>query len=244
MSSEPHSQESITLDWAKLYAGKSLLSPAQIPELRAAMDEDLKHKFRNWLPPELKGAFDSPAEHNSDTEKLGEQFNRFIVFEAETMGPALLLSDAVLLRMIEWNSGRPDGIHYLQQMTQAMVRGAKVRQGQAKADAVSPHLYRFKVAAKEELKALQQKLRADSAANTRSGWLRIEAMLHESPDTFPRLYQNLSSLEAFCVNNPASCNGFVLGTIKPAGFFFEWGGWSSNRDPEDYRQKVSESKRI
>jgi hypothetical protein len=232
----------VTLDSESL--GSQPSTAAARAGLRKTFEQDLHYRFQQWLPKELKDAFRRPpaANTNAENERIVQEFDKFIIFRVQSIGPRLLLSDVVIERLMEWNKRPTAGIRLLEQFMKAMVHGAKVRDGQAKAD-VGPFWYAHKVAVIPELNVLQRQVRAASnVESVKTSWDLVEYALCAKPQAFPRLYQNLSSLKNFCENNVETCNCFVAGSIKGSPFFDQWGAWSTNRDTESFRQMVSRSR--
>ncbi len=213
-------------------------------QLRKNVDADLTQQFDNWKLDEINANLQKP---HTGSDEL-ELFDKFIVYQAQTIGVRLLLSEAVLRRVMQWVIGGQSasgslgpikgGVDYLEKFTGALVQNAKLRIGSARLDIQREHWRTGAPAIKRELAALQRQIKAANArCNQTPGWPQIEAAIKRDTNAYPRLNQNLTSLREFC--SPLRSECFALGTIKPAGFFHEWAGWDTGRDPESVRQKVS-----
>ena len=235
--SEPRAVLKRSLDWEQILSLPDDINEREI--LRKAIDEDLCSQFRNWLQDE--------SQSGKDVQKL---LDDFIAYEAQHIGVRMLLSDSVLQRVMQWVFGgenevgvrgpRKDGMHYLERFVQGLVDSAKVRTGaRAPIDATRAKPYRNVVQA--ELRTLKKQFTMSRAGMNGQPWAFIKKILTDNPATFPRLNQNLISLEGFCLSRPETLNAFIAvsRSMTPTIFFQLWYGWSSNRDPEKLRQAIS-----
>jgi hypothetical protein len=235
----PEQKSTPALDWERITSLPDDIHDRRI--LRRSIEEDLNSQFRCWLQKE------------SQTAKAGEKLlDDFILYKAKDSGVRILLSDAVLLRVMQCVFGgenevgvrgpTKDGIHYLERFVEALVKNAKQRIGNERAEVDSKRAKDFKSAVKKELNSLQKQLTKNTRKQCKDEWLEIETIISTNPITYPRLHQNLTGLKAFCAEDLNRCKRFAGGKFTAADFCNEWGGWSTNLDPETFRQKVANRK--
>lgn len=178
-----------------------------------------------------------------DKVQIIRAFDEFIISQACIYGTYLMCVEPVQLRLTQWHN-EPDGAELIERLGRAISLGIKASRGQARFPIDDPSLYEFKQDTVPELRALRSRLRAKVASRHSSPSpteikTLVEQEIQDSPAAFPRLSRNLVALLHFLEQKREMANLFALGQISATRFFYEFSGWSTNRDPEKLRQMIS-----
>src|SRR4029077_9453694 len=183
---EKQRRKLVSFDWENITGWPT--DPGELAELREILDVDIQQQFRNGLSQHLRTSYDAPEEQPSELDsQLDEEFDKFLVCQAEVLGVRLLVSDMVLVRVLKWSLGAKDGIHYLDKFTKALVKNAKIRfdVGNEKGDISSEDWHLAKVETTRELAALQKEIRREWAKRHRlPGFEEIKETINRNAEAY------------------------------------------------------------
>ncbi len=214
-------------DW---YAQKnSKLTPLGTCARHLRAQTEMRKDFGIWLTrtaPNLLSSFDLTT--NLEENAVVKKFDEFLAYRAEQIGTAIFLADCATSRIEFWQSNGM--IKPFENLLEALKRHARVRTEDAKGDITSDFWRDLKDRCKRELALLRER------TNT-SDWVIIEREIKVHPACYPSLTRNLSSLREFCHHETTPLTLLINGFI--AQFFDEWGGWSTGRSVESFRQSLT-----
>jgi hypothetical protein len=215
----------------------------------ASVTAELQSLFERRLAPEDLNLWRSeePLMPAASRRILG-LLDKTIIELAQTFGWRIYLSETVQQQMARWHDTK-GGPHLIKQIGEAVHLAALVAQGQAKLPVTDPELRVIKPQAVGELRRIlkrsrnffnQYRTRRPSDQEV-CEWLRktVEA----SPQAFPFWSLNIDSLlqyfERAQKRGEALVQRMVLGHVRPASLFDEWGADVHNLSPETFRQRIS-----
>lgn len=232
---EKQRDQQVALDWESITAWPTDLKERE--ELRKTLDLDVWQQFRNGLPTHLRDWYDAPGEGHPELEgQLDEHFNIFLISQVQVIGARLLLSDAVLLRVVQWSHEPEKGIAYLEKFANALMGWAKLRYdiGKVRGDLTSEDWRQAKIDATRELAALQKEIKRNNAKRHRTpGLEEIKKTILRSDKMYPSLRANLTSFLEFCKQHDATFTSFANGVINPARFFRRVGRMGNEARPRE-----------
>lgn len=179
-----------------------------------------------------------------------DSFDRFLLEEAaETIGPGLLICDAVAQRLLEWQQlDVANGLRKLERMFAALYRNARITRGLAKRT-ITPEVERYKRAqVADELKRLQGKLSAMRAIQRRPlQFVDAENIIKSNKESMFRLWRNLEALKQFCSDRQYQelTSGFFKGSpgCGPKEFATTWIAAWDGRNPKKYSNTIANSRK-
>ncbi len=215
--------------------------------LRLVFSADFRVRFEHGLTPRERQLWDqfglNPPEEQ-DKRRVVSLFDEFVIQQARVLGPRIFHVEAVVLRLAQWWDGEENGPDLLRCLGEALELGARVIRGQACLPIDDPAWYPFKREAVPELRLLRNQLRNRIASAKRfpsppkiTGL--IGDLIRAATLSFPRLAENLTSLVRFLEMYPALASDFAAGDATPTRLYDEWVAWSTNRDAESMRRRVS-----
>jgi len=150
-----------------------------------------------------------------ECESIWNKFDEFLVERALTIGPAVLLSDAILRRMFEWWKTGAKGPELFKRLGANLATSTVQRQGGGK-PLSDPKLPPFVEELTQELHTLKEQI-----IDSRPSWVKeseipklIEAAIQNAKGEFPRIKNNWSSLRRIFQNDPGQARQFIEGTWK------------------------------
>ncbi|MGC1418438.1 MAG: hypothetical protein WA817_24350 [Candidatus Acidiferrum sp.] len=177
-----------------------------------------------------------------------DHFDEYILFQAGTMGPPIIMSNLVRDRMRAWFV-EPSGPMKLERFGKQLARAAR-RVQQRKHDRrpiTDPGWYPYSQAAKRELKVLLSMIRntvnvRPSPKIERESLLeRISSLIRPAGSQFPELHENLDSLLEYLGEDPHGYRAQLErgAIIRPTIIFEGWGAWLTGYDPARFRNMIS-----
>ena len=233
------------LPWQEISSDALPRDPEERKRLRLALEHDLQEQFRQWLSvcsPEFLATFDKLASDKTpkDNSGFGEQFDEFLIsYAAERLGPRVLLSDVAVRRLMEWSDAAKDGVRLLERFTAAIVKGAKVRRGEAYGT-----VDRVTKASKKKFLAEFQLLRGKiaEAQKRRNGRVTFEDVLSiasADPGRFTLIVKSRPALRQFSRWNKTTIDDFLSGVVTPGQFVDALFAWDRARSAKDLANKLS-----
>lgn len=236
-----------------------LLAMNKLPESRRELDalgnhiaNDMLAFVARRLSPEDCERWihmDAHVTWDADSDRrIWRTFDCVIIERAEsTYGPSIFLSPFVRMRYTQWSFDPEYGSRCIEELHRAIERGNRVRLGKDKLPITEPEWRATKSEAVAELRRIFKLYRRSfNQRNTAPtyeetyDWYRKTVL--GSP-SFPFLSGNLASM--FNYIGYAESNGenvkyrFRLGLLKPGEFFDNWGAYSRNLSPQNFRQSIA-----
>jgi hypothetical protein len=197
------------------------------------LEYELKKRFKDWLTRNRRPVTKEP-------EKQRDNFDEFLIDQAKELGPRVFCCDTVRRRIVYWNDHHPDGLGRTERFYAALQRHVEVGRGDATGSINDPNEYSLKVHLKRELKALQGRLRVPKAnRHNLPSWDDVQGEVIDNASAYPRIFENLLSLEQFCKTHPEVFRSFTSGSETVAEFLNQWHAWPKRLDPEYVRQATS-----
>jgi hypothetical protein len=178
------------------------------------------------------------------TETIFAKLDALILHQAETLGWRIALSPLVTWRFSVWDFC-PNGPQLFEQYGKACARSARYFQRKQSPPIADPLLPQSKKKTVEELDAMLLMLHKHFSQSripisTDALVLQFRTIISDSPTAFLYLKPNLESWSQYIRENSHTVKHLVLSRRRPAASLFDsWGGWSTLRSPETFRQEVS-----
>ena len=196
-----------------------------------------------WIHMDAQAAW--PAESDS---RIWRTFDYAVIERAQsTYGPFVFLSPFVRMRYVQWFLDPEYGFRCIEGLHRAIERGNRVRLGKDKLPITEPEWRPTKLEAVAELRRIfklyQRSFNHCNTAPTYEetcDWYRKTVLESAS---FPFLSGNLTSMFNYIEyaesNNENLKNRFRSGLLKPGEFFDNWGAYSRNLSPQNFRQSIA-----
>jgi hypothetical protein len=228
--SEKQREKQVALDWEGITAWPTDLKERE--ELRKTLDLDVWRQFRNGLPTHLRDSYEAPGER---PPALDEQFDKFLVSQAQVIGARLLLSNLVLLRVLQWSLGTKNGISNLEKFANALVRCAKIRFDMEKVRGdITSEWHQAKIDTTDELAALQNDVVRNNVKRHRTpGLEEIKKTILRSDEMYPSLRANLTSFLEFCKQHAPNLHWLCGGSHQSSAFFRRVGRMGNEPRPRE-----------
>lgn len=168
--------------------------------------------------------------------RIFDALDDVIFSQARTLGSKLLLCDAVLRRLIKWDS-LSNGPELWKRLGQEMAMHIRVVRGEAKLP-LEDRMRAFRVDLKREHSLLRRWIRSQRQTSMDTDEL-VALTRHyteENPDSFRRLRANWTLFESFVRNEP---EWLTQRTLTSAAFADAFLAKHTNRSEESLRQSIS-----
>jgi hypothetical protein len=196
-----------------------------------------------WVHMDAQAAWPAASDN-----RVWRTFDYVVIERAEsTYGPFVFLSPLVRMRYIQWFLDPEYGFRRITELHRAIERGNSVRLGKDKLPITEPEWRSTKSEGVAELRRIFKQYRY--AFNRRRttptyretcDWYRQTVLGSAS---FPFLSGNLDSLFNYIEYAESKGdnmkNRFTSGLLKPGEFFDNWGAYSRNLSPQNFRQSIA-----
>jgi hypothetical protein len=235
---------------SKYFDLRSITAVPRDPEERRAISEVLYERLYAILSGRL-----SPAElallrsgEASRTERLFSELDRVIGDEAASLGWRILLSDVVLARIQQWHDGETNGPQLLKKFFKILERSALVARGEARHPIDAPEYYADRQSAKQEIRALRNKVCSQLAQRHKLPRLRevysiLDKEIIEFPSAYPIVSLNRLSLMRYLRikddEHTSLTKRLIAREATPTEIVDGWFDWGFNTPSGKSRQFIS-----
>jgi hypothetical protein len=227
----------------------AVMAPPNDIAARLAFGAEVTVELRGWferrLTPEDRAVWHSERPWSSAaSKKISDLWNQTIIEFAQIYGWRVYLSMDVVEQMAHWHERHEDGLNCIKRLGEAVCLATAVAHGKAKLPVTDPQLRAIKPQAVDELRRLLKQCRS-FFNQRRTGpsdqdvceW--FHTTVEASPNAFPFWLLNIESLLQYFGRADNLVRRMILGDVRPAGLFDEWGADVHNLSPVTFRQSVS-----
>ena len=210
-------------------------------EIKANLSEEFVKGFKHEA---VYAGMDLNNHSPDEGGAIAELLDRFIIFQAKTLGFRVYLCETVLQRMRAWES-MPGGITRTEKLGEAVAASVRVLQEpKAKTQLGGAEFRAYKEAIVPELRLLMGQVSSTFGSQRREpsfpevrAW--IAKQVGQSPGIFPLLLPNLGSFEDYLAKierkelpkDEVTAERFAKGLVPPAELFDQWHAWRTRRSP-------------